>query len=529
MPATPIENSYLVPGTRLFAGEYPGSPPSSPASDLAARLARFFDAGITAFVDLTDPADGLAPYVPDLEAIAATRGIQVHHELLTIRDMDVCDASHLRRILDAIDGHLAAGRGVYVHCWGGIGRTGMVVGSWLVRRGCSGEDALREVNALFRTMSPGKVARHESWGSPQTEPQRQMVRDWSRQEGAAGGSGSRQARPAGTGGAHARPSDRFHGALLGLAVGDALGATLEFQRPGTFRPVTDMLGGGPFGLEPGQWTDDTSMALCLAESLLECGGFDAADQMRRYVRWWTEGYWSSIGRCFDIGNTTRQALAEFQRTGEPLSGPTSEHSAGNGSLMRLAPVPLFFSESGDPIRWAAESSRTTHGARAAVDACRYLASLILDALRGRTKEELLDPGFGARFRDAEALHPEVAAVAAGSFLQKSPPAIRGTGYVVDCLEAALWAFATTDDFASGALAAVNLGDDADTTGAVYGQIAGAYYGASAIPEHWRARITRRDDILRVAERLYLAAQHATMQHATIRMVKESRPLPMPLR
>ena len=124
--------------------------------------------------------------------------------------------------------------------------------------------------------------------------------------------------------------DRFRGCLLGLAAGDALGTTLEFSVPGSFDPIDDMVGGGPFGLRAGQWTDDTSMALCLATSLLESGGFDAVDQMGRYLRWFREGYLSSTGECFDIGGTTREALVRFERTGEPYSGPTDPMSAGNG-------------------------------------------------------------------------------------------------------------------------------------------------------------------------------------------------------
>ena len=123
--------------------------------------------------------------------------------------------------------------------------------------------------------------------------------------------------------------------MIGLAVGDAVGTTVEFKAPGTFAPVSDMVGGGPFGLRPGQWTDDTSMALCLAESLIECGGFDARDQMERYVRWWREGHLSSTGKCFDIGNTTRAALSRFEKTGDPFAGSTEPNVAGNGSLMRL--------------------------------------------------------------------------------------------------------------------------------------------------------------------------------------------------
>src|SRR5437773_1164620 len=113
-------------------------------------------------------------------------------------------------------------------------------------------------------------------------------------------------------------TERYRGSLLGLAVGDALGTTLEFKRPGTFEPIDDMVGGGPFGLQAGEWTDDTSMALCLAESLIECRGFDPNDQMKRYVRWWREGHLSSNGICFDIGNTVRRALVAFERSGKPF-------------------------------------------------------------------------------------------------------------------------------------------------------------------------------------------------------------------
>lgn len=134
---------------------------------------------------------------------------------------------------------------------------------------------------------------------------------------------------------------RAQGALVGLAAGDALGTTNEFQPPGTFEPLVDMVGGGPFGLRAGQWTDDTSMALCLAESLLKCSGFDPYDQLRRYVRWYRQGHHSSTGGCFDIGNTVRGALHRFERTGDAWCGSTDPQTAGNGSLMRLAPAAVL--------------------------------------------------------------------------------------------------------------------------------------------------------------------------------------------
>ena len=311
--------------------------------------------------------------------------------------------------------------------------------------------------------------------------------------------------------------DRCRGALLGLAAGDALGTTLEFRAPGTFEPITDLLGGGPFGLEPGQWTDDTSMALCLAESLVRCGGHDPADQLRTYLRWYREGHLSSTGTCFDIGNTTRAAVERFERTGEPYCGSTDPRSAGNGSLMRLAPVALFFRDSPlDAIAIAGDSSRTTHGARTAVDACRYFAGLLVGALRGVSKDALLagryEPVPGCW--DADPLAPEVDVVARGSFRRKNPPAIRGTGYVVACLEAALWALHHSRTFAEGCLLAVNLGDDADTTGAVYGQLAGAIYGAAGMPESWLDRLALGAQIVALADALVARSGPPSMRPNT---------------
>jgi len=301
---------------------------------------------------------------------------------------------------------------------------------------------------------------------------------------------------------------RYRGCLLGLAVGDAVGTTVEFAPPGSFPPVADMVGGGPFRLQAGEWTDDTSMALCLAESLLERGGFDAADQMGRYLRWYHHGHLSSNGRCFDIGNTVRGALHRYERTGDPWAGSTDSTSAGNGSIMRLAPVPLFFAaDAARAVAMSGESSRTTHGAPACVDACRYLGGLIVGALRGEPKDALLSP----RYHPAGAepwtdLDPDIAAIADGSFARRSPPDVKGSGYVVRSLEAALWAFHRADSFEEGCLLAVNLGDDADTTAAVYGQLAGATYGEAGIPAPWRERLAQGALITDFADRLYEAAQ-----------------------
>ena len=299
--------------------------------------------------------------------------------------------------------------------------------------------------------------------------------------------------------------DRYRGCLLGLAAGDALGTTLEFRRPGSFKPITDMVGGGPFMLEPGMWTDDTSMALCLAESLIERKEFDPEDQMRRYVRWYQEGHLSSNGYCFDIGNTTRESLQRFIETGQAYAGATHAFAAGNGSLMRLAPVPMNFAQNAeDAIALSGNSSRTTHGAPEAIDACRYFGGLLVGALNGEDKDTLLGnhycptPGYWAR----QPLADKIADIAGGSFKRKNPPEIGGTGYVVESLEAALWAFYNSQSFGEGALMAANLGDDADTTAAIYGQIAGACYGAEAIPSGWRSKLAHRELITEMADSIH---------------------------
>lgn len=290
--------------------------------------------------------------------------------------------------------------------------------------------------------------------------------------------------------------DRFRGCLLGLAAGDAIGTTVEFKRRGSFQPITDMVGGDPFDLEPGQWTDDTSMALCLATSLVECRGFDARDQMDRYVKWSEEGYLSSNGECFDIGGTVSSALARYRRTGEPFSGSTDPHQAGNGCIMRLAPVPMWFYPNLEAMeRYAAESSRTTHGTAECLDACRLLARVLYRAFDGQPKQDVLfaDVAFSGA--------PKVQSIAGGDYRQKTREAVRGTGYVVDCLEAALWCVWTTDSFEAAVFEAANLGDDADTTAAVAGQVAGALYGVDGVPKAWRDKVTMAGSILGLADRL----------------------------
>ncbi|CAF3529100.1 unnamed protein product [Rotaria socialis] len=318
--------------------------------------------------------------------------------------------------------------------------------------------------------------------------------------------------------------NRIQGSMVGLALGDALGAYVEF-RPRQYlvdHPVTDLESGGTWGLTKGQFTDDTSMALCLANSLVACHGFNPYDQLVRYKWWHQFGYMSSIGNCFDIGAGTRQSLREFERRqktfAKEFSIPLTDMDqlsdgallekfdiycsedgvAGNGALTRLAPVPLFFHRfPAIAVEYSGISGQITYGDTIVYDACRYYGALIVAALHGEPKSQLLDNKFYSRhaewFRNIP-LHPGIQSIAEGSYKRVGGynAGIRGKGYIVSALEAALWAFWSDDNsFAKGVLAAVNLGDDTDTTAAIYGQLAGAYYGYGKLPERWLQHLYAR--------------------------------------
>ena len=259
-----------------------------------------------------------------------------------------------------------------------------------------------------------------------------------------------------------------------------------------------MVGGGPFALPPGAWTDDTSMALCLASSLVEQRGFDAHDQMDRYLAWWQTGAWSSTGHCFDIGMTVAKALREYQKTGEPFSGQTDYYSAGNGALMRLAPVPMaFWHDREQAIVYSGESTRTTHATPVCIEASRWFGAMLHAVLSGASREAILD----AQAPDDLVTEP-IRQLVQGTWRDKAATEIRGTGYVVESLEAALWCFAQTDNFRDAILMATNLGDDADTTAAICGQLAGAFYGEEGIPAVWRTQLVMVERIQDLADQLW---------------------------
>ncbi|MBU1605936.1 MAG: ADP-ribosylglycohydrolase family protein [Alphaproteobacteria bacterium] len=366
---------------------------------------------------------------------------------------------------------LRSGFNVLVHCKGGLGRAGTVASRLLIELGMKPGNAV----AALRAARPGAI---------QTARQLAYVN---------GLSVASEAKPDKSTEAY---RDRALGALVGLAVGDALGTTLEFTTRDSKPRVTEIVGGGPFGLEPGQWTDDTSMALALADSLIASNGLDETDLIERFLCWREDGVYSATGKCFDIGMTVSAALRRFKASGDPLAGSTDPMSAGNGSLMRLAPVAIrFWNDSDARADAAARQSRTTHGAPEAVDACIAYADIIAAAIAGLPRSAVLQ-GQNTSYSGM------ISSVMAGSWRGKRRAEIRGSGYVAHSLEAALWCVGRTGTFAEAVILAANLGEDADTTAAITGQLAGSLYGLSKIPKSWLARLAWRERIEGMARQLF---------------------------
>jgi ADP-ribosyl-[dinitrogen reductase] hydrolase len=425
-------------------------------------------AAVVTLVELHE-LDELA--VPHLGPEVQRRHMAWHH--LPIRDVSTPGDRFEAQWAEAgpaLRHRVRAGFNVVVHCKGGLGRAGTIGARLLVELGWDPAEAI----AAVRKVRPGAL---------ETGAQEAHVH---------AKAGYAEAAPAKT---EKAIRDRAVGALLGLAVGDAVGTTLEFRSRDSYAPLSDMVGGGPFGLRPGEWTDDTAMALALADSLHGADDLDEHDLMQRFVAWWREGTYSCTGTCFDIGNTTRTALARFEKSGDPVAGDPSPHAAGNGSLMRLAPVAIrWWNDENKRRDAAARQSRTTHAAPEAVDACIAYADLIAEAIAGRPAHELLAP------RDI-GLAGAIGPIMAGRWRGQHRDAIRGSGYVAHSLEAALWAVGRSGSFLEAVLTAANLGEDADTTAAITGQLAGAIWGASGIPRAWLDQLAWAPRIRGMAEGL----------------------------
>ena len=475
--ARPLPSTYWVFPGQLLAGEHPIA---DTRAQTRARVEALLAAGIDCFFDLTMPQE--------LDAYDAELPPGVEYLREPIQDHSVPAArEQMMRIIDGLEHALKRGRHLYVHCRAGIGRTGTVIGCLLAERGRTGDEALHELNQLWQA-----CARARSWPFvPETDAQVEYVRNWTRRIA--------DAPPLTSGAKDLR--ERFLGALVGLAVGDALAAATQGATPGRFAPVRDLVGGGPYELPLGGWSDDTAVALCLAESLLERDGFDARDQMQRYTRWQQQGHLSATGQALGITASTGRALglARWQR--KLFSGSHDPTQLDPEPLSRVAPVVMFFYNSPQvAVHQGCEAARTTCQAPIVLECCRLFAAFLYGALAGKSKTDIFRPG--AEILDTARLRGAVAALATDTSEPKPGPA----GARVDsALQAALWAFRSTDNFRSGALRAANLGGSSDVITAVYGQLAGAHYGFSAIPADWRTRLMHNSLIVRFAERLLACA------------------------
>ncbi|HEV7609714.1 MAG TPA: ADP-ribosylglycohydrolase family protein [Steroidobacteraceae bacterium] len=474
----PLAESYWVIPGRLLAGKYPGGKTPKEAER---RVAALLEAGFDAFIDLTE-ADELPPY--DIYLPASAQYVRK-----SIPDHGVPRyPEHMAEIQAEIDAALKRGRRVYVHCRAGIGRTGVTVACHLIEQGMSADAALIRLNELWQGNE-----RSRTWPDvPETDEQRDYILTWvARADPMQAPDVMDAARTL---------RERFQGAFMGLAVGDALAAHTQFRKPGTFAAVGDLLGGGPFDQPRGAWTDDTAMALLLAESLLEREGFDAHDQVQRYVRWQREGYGSATGQCVGISANVARALATAQYKRQPFSGSHDPEQLDKDPLSRVAPVVMyFFADVSTAVAKAAEAARLTAQAPTVLDCVRLLAAMVHLALSGRDKAAVLRPP--RELWLTASTRPEVQAVYEGSYARRQPPEITGSGGILQALEAALWAFHNGETFRAGALLAANLGGDSDVVAAAYGQLAGSYHGVSAIPGIWRNSMIKQEVVIDSADRL----------------------------
>lgn len=472
----PFPNSYWLEPGRIVCGEYPRD-----IDDLEDHesMGALLKSGVRIFIDLTEPGE-LKPYREI--AIETAQEMGIDPGTLEFYKHPIVDASIpsapfvMRSILQTIRSARHRGLIIYIHCWGGRGRTGTVAGcviSEIFGRG--GEQALEILVETWQACAKSEYAE-----SPETEEQRRYVRTWNV---------DRSLR-----------ADQIRSGVLGAAVGDALGVPVEFQ-PRSMRkakPVIEMQEYGTHHQPAGTWSDDTAMILATIEGLLQAGSYDPESIMQQFVQWVEKGKHTPHGEIFDIGNATRSAIRRYQ-DGSAIAecGGTGESSNGNGSLMRILPVALAYADDPDLIEKASEVSALTHAHERSRFCCAFYCLVVSDLMHGSSIKEATQFAWQVmdhrwEFCDAERtrfdkLHPD-------RLFKRKEDEIGSSGHVIDTLEAALWVNFQNDSYFDAVLHAVNLGDDTDTTGCVAGGLAGLIHGEVGIPEEWLEVLVKKKEL-----------------------------------
>lgn len=468
LPPRPLPATYWVVPGRLLVGEHPGSQSRAEAMD---RLRRFLVSGVTCFVDLTEP-DELPSYEP-LLPYAAPDGRRIEYFREPIRDHDVpAGPETVSRAIELIDGALESGHVVYLHCRAGIGRSALVAGCWIASRG-AGTDALEQLQFVWR-----QSERARRWPAvPETDEQAEFVRDWSR----------RRRAPPRT--AASRTADRIRGAMHGLALGDAMGAA-------------------GIAAESLLWTQHTSLALCLAESLLDTGACDARDQIKRCVAWQREGRLSASGAPGRASADVARALATYLWRGVPMAGSHDPADRSTSSLSRVVSAVAFaLDDPAEAVALAAECSRTTHQSPVVLDACRYYAALLVGALNGEPAATLCDGIYEpvAGLWQSRPLRPELMAAFEGQGRAQASQRRTTAPDVVQAVVNARAAVAAAGDADEAIRRAIEAGREPALDGALAGALAGALWGLSGLQAGAVARLARRESIdgfaARFADRL----------------------------
>lgn len=444
----PKEQSYWVLPSRLLAGEYPRTLDSDSS---IVRLKSLHAAGVTASIDLTTDADGLAPYEALLHEVSEGKAQRYAFPIPDVSIPPSDDLTHAA--LNLIDAKLAAGEAVYVHCWGGIGGTGTIVGCWLARHGHHGDAALARLADLW--MSCPKSQRRDS---PETDAQRCYIREWQPFMGA-------------TVDAHL---DRAQGCMLGQLAGDALGGLVEFQSPATIRKrypngVRKLADGGQWNTIAGQPTDDSEMALMLARTLVEAGAYDSASALKAY-RFWLDS------NPFDYGGTISAALYGMHDLG----------SQANGALMRVSPLGIFGARHDikHVAEWARQDAALTHPNPVCLQANALFAAAIARGIQtGCTRETL----YTSILLWAHEWNVDPILLQVIERATHAPPDdyVARQGWLLIAFQNALCQLLHAPTLEVGVVDTVMRGGDTDTNAAICGAPLGAVYGRSAVPAQWQ--------------------------------------------